>query len=62
LDAGLLFKFNLQNCQYYLLPCQSLFLCDIQRGVFVALDHRAKISGRDVLKDAAGFFDRGGEV
>jgi hypothetical protein len=40
---------------------QSLFLRDFQRGVFVALDHRAKISGRDVMADVAGFFDSGAQ-
>jgi hypothetical protein len=28
---------------------------------FVAFDHRAKLGGRDVLNDAAGLFDPGGE-
>ncbi len=40
---------------------QSLFLGDLQRRVFVALDHRAKIGRRDILNDAAGFFDSGAE-
>src|SRR6266508_6863133 len=40
---------------------QSLFLGDFQSGVFVALDHGAKVSGRDVLNDTAGLFDPGAE-
>src|SRR5206468_4539871 len=40
---------------------QSLLLRDLQSGVLVALDHGAKLSGRDVLNDAAGLFDPGAE-
>ena len=44
-----------------LLCLQSLFLGDLECGVFVAFDHGAKLSGRDILNDAAGFFDPGTE-
>ena len=45
----------------FTLPPAPVLLRDLQGGVFVALDHRAKLSGRDVLNDAAGFFDSGAE-
>jgi hypothetical protein len=33
---------------------KSLLFGDLQGGVFVSVDHGAKIRGRDILNDAAG--------
>jgi len=52
------FLWNISTRSLRRLP-QSFLLGDLQRSVFVALDHRAKLGGRDILNDAAGFFDPG---